>query len=303
MEKVSVHVITYNQEKYISQTIEGILNQRTDFDFKIYISDDCSKDSTLEIVLDYQLKNPGKIEVFSNEINLGSIENFANLFKYCSGEYIAICEGDDYWCDQNKLQMQFEELELNKEVIASLHNAWVSIGGVNTSKFTHVDMSNVINTSELLNSNSFAMATIFFRKTDVISLVDFLKKSPFGDWALLIWLSKNGRISYFDKCSSVYRVHDAGIWNSRKSLEKITSTIDFYKFIAGSLDLSKEQKIIILKRNQYLNMKLFGHYLGNLKLIATLNQVFIIFKEFSISHILNKANIKAIIEGYNLRKR
>lgn len=302
MEKVSVHVITYNQEKYLSQTIEGILNQRTDFDYKIYISDDCSKDSTLEIALDYQLKNPDKIEVFSNEINLGSIENFANLFKYCRGEYIAICEGDDYWCDQNKLQMQYDELQINKDVIASLHNAWVSIGGVYTSKFTHADMSNVINTSELLNSNSFAMATIFFRKTDVISMVDFLKKSPFGDWALLIWLSNKGRISYFDKCSSVYRVHDEGIWNSRKSLDKITSTLSFYKFISRSLVLSMEEEEIILKRNQSLNMKLFGYYLGNLKLISTINQVFVIFKEFRISNIINKHNINSIIEGYNSRK-
>lgn len=303
MEKVSVHVITYNQEKYLSQTIEGILNQRTDFDFKIYISDDCSKDSTLEIALDYQLKYPDKIEVFSNEINLGSIENFANLFKYCKGEYIAICEGDDYWCDQNKLQMQYDELQINKDVIASLHNAWVSIGGVNTSKLTHADMSNVINTSELLNSNSFAMATIFFRKTDVISMVDFLKKSPFGDWALLIWLSNKGRISYFDKCLSVYRVHDEGIWNSRKSLDKITSTLSFYKFISRSLVLSIEEQKIILKRNQYLNMKLFGYYLGNLKILNACNCGVIIIRDYGITEILKKQNAKALIEGFKIGKK
>jgi hypothetical protein len=106
-----------------------------------------------------------------------------------------------------------------------------------------------------------------------------------------------GRITYIDKCLSVYRVHNDGIWNSRRSLDKLISTLDFYHFIFVSLDLTNEEHKIILNRNQYWNMKLLGFYLGNLNILLAFKRGIMIFREFKITQLIKKHNVKAFLDG------
>ena len=110
---VSVKMITYNHEPYIAQAIEGVLMQKTDFPIELIIGEDCSTDSTREIVLDYQKKYPDIIRVVTSEYNVGMIKNGLRTTKSCRGKYIAFCEGDDYWTDPYKLQKQVDFLEAN----------------------------------------------------------------------------------------------------------------------------------------------------------------------------------------------
>jgi glycosyltransferase involved in cell wall biosynthesis len=112
---VSVHMITYNHEPYISQAIESVLGQRTNFDIELVIGEDCSTDNTRQIVYEYQKKNPEIIKVITSEENVGLNENAIRVNQQCIGKYMAYCEGDDYWTDQDKLQKQVDFLEKNPD--------------------------------------------------------------------------------------------------------------------------------------------------------------------------------------------
>lgn len=108
---VSVCIITYNQASYISQAIESVLMQQTDFLFEIIISEDCGTDETREICKRYANMYPDKIRLLLPEKNLGICDNFYHTMFSALGRYISFCEGDDYWIDPLKLQKQFDYLE------------------------------------------------------------------------------------------------------------------------------------------------------------------------------------------------
>lgn len=112
---VSAVIITYNQEKYIEQTIDCALAQKVDFPYEIIIGEDCSTDQTREICLRYQAKYPEIIRVITSEKNLGLLDNWYSSVKAARGKYIAVCAGDDYWHNPEKLQKQVKFLEENAE--------------------------------------------------------------------------------------------------------------------------------------------------------------------------------------------
>lgn len=108
---VSVQMITYNHEPYIRQAIEGVMMQKTDFEFELVIGEDCSQDKTREICFEYQKRYPDKIRVLwwhENVSKLGG--NGRRTGAHCRGEFIALCEGDDYWTDPLKLQKQVDAM-------------------------------------------------------------------------------------------------------------------------------------------------------------------------------------------------
>jgi glycosyltransferase involved in cell wall biosynthesis len=114
---VSVYMTTYNHEFYIRQAIEGVMMQKTDFEFELVIGEDCSTDKTREICFEYQKKYPDKIRVLWSESNLHHIKgNGRRINVRMRGEYIAYCEGDDYWIDPLKLQKQVDVMRRHPNV-------------------------------------------------------------------------------------------------------------------------------------------------------------------------------------------
>lgn len=118
---VSVHMITYNHEPYIREAIEGVMMQKTDFEFELVIGEDCSTDRTREICFEYQKKYPDKIRVLwwhknSYQFPHPAGGNSRRNLAHCRGEFIAICEGDDYWIDPLKLQKQVDVMRQNLSV-------------------------------------------------------------------------------------------------------------------------------------------------------------------------------------------
>ena len=109
--KVSVCMIAYNHQEFISQALDSILQQKTNFPFEIIIGDDNSKDDTGKICRAYAAKFPGQIKYFHREKNMGMMPNMIDILNCCDGKYIALCEGDDYWTDEKKLQTQADFLE------------------------------------------------------------------------------------------------------------------------------------------------------------------------------------------------
>ena len=114
--KISVAVITYNQQNTIGQTLDSILCQKGDFDLEVVVGEDCSTDGTYAICQDYAMRYPRQMVLLENMHNLGIMANFARVVKACTGEYVGICAGDDYWCDKYKLQKQLNYFLANPEV-------------------------------------------------------------------------------------------------------------------------------------------------------------------------------------------
>ncbi|HIY48220.1 MAG TPA: glycosyltransferase family 2 protein [Candidatus Barnesiella excrementavium] len=123
MIKVSVCITTYNLENYIAQTLNSILSQKTSFDFEILIGDDCSTDNTKNILLAYKEKYPDKIVLHFQSHNVGVNKNDYELIYLAKGEYIAWCDGDDYWIDDYKLEKQVRILDENPQY-SCVHTLW-----------------------------------------------------------------------------------------------------------------------------------------------------------------------------------
>ena len=113
---VSVQMITYNHKPYISQAIEGVLAQKTDFPVELVIGEDCSTDGTREVVLEYQRRHPEAVRVITSARNVGMTENARRAAGACRGKYLALCEGDDRWIHPRKLQMQVDIMEADPGV-------------------------------------------------------------------------------------------------------------------------------------------------------------------------------------------
>lgn len=119
---VSVSMPVYNHEKYISQAIEGVLMQQTDFKFELIIGEDCSTDGSRRIIQDYERKYPDIIKVIYQPVNIGVNKNAYSICRSAKGKYWATCEGDDYWTDKHKLQKQVDFLENHPQYSAVYHN-------------------------------------------------------------------------------------------------------------------------------------------------------------------------------------
>lgn len=206
---LSILCITYNHDKFIGEAIESWLEQKTDFQIEIIIGDDCSTDKTVYEVKKH-LKIHNNIKLIERAKNIGFINNFIETYKQCNGKYIAICEGDDYWIDKNKLQMQVDFLENNNNYVLTHTNVFTLN---NEKKLCQLKPDSYNYENNIYNKNEISTLTAVFRNFNI----DFSEKwSQFmmADWPLWITLSEKGRFKYFDNKTGVYRINETGIWQN-----------------------------------------------------------------------------------------
>lgn len=130
--KVSVFVVTYKHAKYIRKCLDSILSQRVNFKYEIVVGEDCSNDGTREILLEYKEKYPDIFALLLNEKNMGPNRNVHNVLMHCQGQYLAGCEGDDFWMDEYKMQKQADFLDAHPEYSAvGTNTAFVDCEGKN----------------------------------------------------------------------------------------------------------------------------------------------------------------------------
>lgn len=122
---LTVVCTVYNHEQYLRKCLDGIVNQKTDFAFEAIVHDDASTDGSQAIISDYAKRYPSIIKPIFQKENQYSKHN-GSLRKAINpnirGKYVAICEGDDYWTDSDKLQKQVDFLEKNPDVTLCFHN-------------------------------------------------------------------------------------------------------------------------------------------------------------------------------------
>lgn len=283
-EKVSCHIITYNQVNFIGKCIEGILMQKTNFDFEIVIGDDLSSDGTREILEQYAIQYPNLIKLnLRNNRGKGipGKENFVSTLKMCRGKYITLCDGDDYWIDPNKLQKQVDFLENNPDYV--IHSGVAQILKQNQISQEYLGLEKEPKTftvESFYKQNNLVTCTVMFQNI----IKDFPKdfsKIIFGDWYLYtLLLKKSGLKAYrSNDILSVYRINSLGVMNSLSIrnnyqthikqiivLKKLTGYKNFSREIVGSLNWYSFEKFKIeLEQKRYLQM--MSTFLYNLYLV------------------------------------
>ncbi len=216
---VSICCITFNHKEVIEDALDGFLMQITEYSFNIFVGDDCSTDGTREILNKYITKYPNIIQLVTSEGNVGIQNNSLRTMKACTGEFIALCDGDDYWIDNSKLQIQINEMESNKEYSISFHPSFMQLSD-NSIKSNDFSYKKHYSVSEIINSEFHLVPTnsIIFKKYVVNMLNDHLfLESPVNDvWIRVMASIPNGAL-FINKAMSIYRVQLSGSWTNRMS--------------------------------------------------------------------------------------
>ena len=229
---VSVHMMAYNHEHYIRQAIEGVMMQKTDFEFELVIGEDASQDKTREICFEYQKKYPDKIRVLwwhENVSKLGG--NGRRVTVHCRGEFIAFCEGDDYWIDPMKLQKEVDVMQKHpsvglcycgSKIVQEPDGKEIDWGGfVPDSGFIKgKDFRNLICYGRMLDNKKCQpvhvfTATTLVRTSALLSAVEryaiFAWNLQMSDITLWSGISSVADVWYIRECVSVYRRHADGV--------------------------------------------------------------------------------------------
>lgn len=213
--KVSVLCAAYNHEEYLRQTLDSFVNQKTDFPFEVLVNDDASTDSTGDIIREYAAKYPEVIRPFYQKENLYSRRiNLYDVvfFPACRGEYIAVCEGDDYWNDPEKLQLQVDWLDAHPEYSACVHNSIGRFSDQPDKVLFAQDGDRDIPFEQVVQgmSHAYHTSSILARREFILNPPDYrdvaYHQGYFTDYAIGVRLGLSGKVRFLDRCMSVYRI-------------------------------------------------------------------------------------------------
>lgn len=219
---VSVCCLTYNHKNYIKKALDGFVMQKTNFSFEVLAHDDASTDGTAEILREYEIKYPDLIKPIYQKENQYSRKqgpiSVRFVYPKARGKYIALCEGDDYWIHENKLQIQVEYLENNPECSLCMHAALkVNKDDIYLSIIRPYKEDHLYAIEEIICPNHLSppTASMVFRKDSLKLLPKFFTETPVGDTPLKLFLATQGSVFYIDEIMSAYRVCAAGSWTER----------------------------------------------------------------------------------------
>lgn len=219
--KVSVCCLVYNHEKYLRKCLDGFVMQKTNFAFEVLINDDKSTDSSAEIIKEYYEKYPDVfVPVFQTENQYSKGVKVIDdiLIPMAKGKYIALCEGDDYWCDENKLQLQYNYMENDEECVMCLHNTVFHYldGSHKDRLFNNWKINHILTEKETFIGSNVHTSSYFIRK-------EYAKKPSFGrscwagDFVIKTWLYTCGKLVVLPHPMSVY---NAGVEGSATELNQ-----------------------------------------------------------------------------------
>lgn len=237
---VSVFMMTYNHEAYVRQSIESILNQKVDFDYDIVIGEDCSKDGTRSIIKSIAEEYPGKFKLLLHERNLGAHANQLTVFKACTGTFIAMCEGDDFWSDPLKLQKQVDHLLNNPDsgmVCSNYKRLYQQTGKFRNDCFNPKKYGQRVTFNDyLLDMSSISTATVMIRG-DIVR--QYFAEVPeevrnhfiVGDTPLWLFAASKSGIAVLADEMSVYRILD-------NSACHFNSHDEHYRFVLKGFEIA-----------------------------------------------------------------
>ena len=235
---VSVVMITYGHENYITEAIEGVLMQQCDFDIELIIANDCSPDNTDFFIKKIIKEHPKAhlIKYFKHEKNKGMLPNFIWALQQAKAKYIALCEGDDYWIDPLKLQKQVEFLEKNDSYGAVFTDSDflvqkknIRIKSIDKKYKLDIPTGNVTNI--ILYESLYKTCTVLFKRPNFVKFFELISKQRFllGDKPLWLYLSESMKIGYINHSTCVRRVLISSASNHKSFQENVRFRQSSYK--------------------------------------------------------------------------
>ena len=256
--KVSVVIITYNQEKYIAQAIESIVCQKTTFPFEVIIAEDCSTDSTRNVCVDYQKRYPNLIRLLLHEKNLGLIGNYKSALKECKGEYIAECGGDDFWCDEYKLQKHVDYMDQHDDVVVTYHDAKIVDADAKMLQTSFLPENRKINFSsdQLKKALLLLPQTMCFRNIVVKEVEKTLSPYVYNeDLFVTSILGNYGIGAYLSNINNTaYRILNNSIWMGQTSVKKTMMAIGSNAELRNYYKRKKDYKYSDYFRNKVISL-------------------------------------------------
>ncbi len=227
---VSISVMVFNHEKYLRRCLDGIVSQKTNFRFEALIHDDASTDASPSIIREYEEKYPDIIKpIYQSENQYSKKTNIHFTYQYprTQGKYFCLCEGDDFWSDENKLQRQFDSMEAHPECSLCVHRVrGVNEDGTPNGKlFPDYELKDGIIRGEQMVSDILCGKTYpfhtssYFYKSEAYTTLseppEFMKVTRSGDMTRLLYLGNLGDVYFLDEIMSCYRMNSIGSWSSR----------------------------------------------------------------------------------------
>lgn len=252
--KVQIVCVTYNQKDYIEEAIKSFLMQKTNFAFEVLIGDDCSTDGTSEIVEEYVNKYPDIIKHFRRNPNMGPLENFMDLCDRVTAKYAAFCDGDDFWTDENKLQKQYDFMEINEDVNICCHRTkiqanedWSLYSFYAKQDFIIPNGKKTPSNKKLIVSNIIYeyphTSSLFIRWNKNVRIPENLKSNGVsGDIPIILLYLGQGYIYISSEVMSVYRRGKSGVINNNISMDNhfLKTRLEYFKVLTTCIDYFKK---------------------------------------------------------------
>lgn len=275
--KVSILCTAYNHEVYIRDALEGFVNQKTNFNYEIILHDDASNDNTPKIISEYEQKYPKIIKVVYQNENQYSKGNQPSkiLFSMAKGQYIAFCEGDDYWTDNRKLQKQYDILENNKNINMCAHSVKQidAKTGKKVGMLSAINKNGIIPIEDVIKNGGGYLGTcsLFFRKSifdndykfkNIITL-DYV-------WQILGSIPKG--LYFINECMANYRVLSNGSWTEKQKKNK---------------NRANQINLIIIKMLKQFNEDTKGDYISAVQYAIDDNNFWISYRNADLVKLKN----------------
>jgi glycosyltransferase involved in cell wall biosynthesis len=249
---LDVLLITHNQERYIARAVESIMHQKVSFSIRVVVADDSSNDLTLKIIRQYADLHPEiTFTVLPEMARLGVTKNYQRGFSACSAEYVAVLEGDDYWCSPYKLALQVQYLVDHPECAMCGCNYYIldEANRTFTLRVHQLEGASVYDTSMIIRDNVVSnFSTSIYRRKVLNRIPQELFDLVAYDWAVNICVGIHGFLGFLNEPLSVYRVHKNGAWNGMSAIEQL-----------------KEQLVIIPEYDHLTGMQFHAAFTERLK--------------------------------------
>ena len=283
--------MVYNHEPYLRQCLDGFVMQKTNFKFEAVVHDDASTDGSADIIREYAEKYPEIIKpIYETENQYskkdGSLEMI--MFSACRGKYIAFCEGDDYWIEPDKLQIQVEYMTRCDDIglCYTKTNYWHE----ENQRFLYEWGGPSTSFMDLLKVNTIPTLTVLCRSEFypqyIKEISPFSKSWLMGDYPMWLWLSHRYKVCFIDKVTSVYRVLNESASHStnvEKKLGFILSCIDIQEFFSNQYNMKSGLDYAKLRiQTKMYNYALYGKwqsFVANWKVLIkfSISNIFCLF--------------------------
>lgn len=250
-------MLTYQHRRYIRKALDSILGQEVNFNYEIVIGDDFSTDGTREILIEYKNKYPDKIKLILNEQRKGPVQNLLGIQKDIRGKYIALLEGDDFWTDNQKLQIQVDFLEQNESYSGVFHDVSIIGDQVTVAEICKRDIRN--GEDYIRWMPHIPTCSLVYRAYCMKHIEKYCSTYYLADRIIHALILKYGNIKCLDKKMAAYRhiTHKGNSYSAQKTTLPLKEGDDFLNNIGEILHCQLEVKEIILYNKKRVLEQMF----------------------------------------------